>query len=189
MIKTFNYINSKGESKKHSVAVLSETPDYLMGIDLFSIIKKIIDNEDWFEKNFYMLQNKKIVYKSIIDLIQHCIVIQNEMKNVANYSVLEEDVDVFYNTVNEDLCDTTNLENTEKIKHFNLLDETNPIPNFFKAKDEYNKIISVFKFREPTIYKDLKESRSAEKKPIEGFDNEWMKSFKNFKKSGIQKEN
>lgn len=188
MIKTFDYTNSKGESKKHIIAVLSETPDYLMGIDLASVVHKIIGNEEWFD-HFYMIQDKKIIHKDVIDLIQQYNVISNEMKNIANYSVLEEDVNIFYSDASDYIYDIRNLENKENIKHFNLLDETNPIPNFFKAKDEYNKIVNLFRYREPTVYKDLKESRSAEKKLIEGFNNEWMKSFKNFKKSGIQKEN
>lgn len=187
MIKSFNYTNSKGETKKHIVAVISETPDYLMSLDLGSVVHKIIEDEKWFD-NFYMIQNNKVESKDIVDLIHQYNLITNEIETVKDYSVNSDDITVFYNENHTSISNSDNLKGSENIKHFDLLGESETIPNFIKAKNEYNKIIDVFKNRESIKYNDLKESRSTEKKPIEGFDNEWMKSFKNFKKSGIQKE-
>lgn len=187
MIKSFNYTNSKGETKKHIVAVLSETPEYLLGIDLGSVVHKIIEDEKWFDNLYMCPEDKGLELKNIIDLIQHYNLIQHEIETIKDFSLYSKDVDVFYKEDHTPIKDVKNLSE-ESLECFDLINETETIPNFLKAKNEYNKIVGLFKNRESTKYNDLKESRSAEKKPIEGFDNEWMKSFKNFKKSGIQKE-
>lgn len=96
-VKNFNYTNSKGETKNHTVFLLSETPDYLMGIDVDALVTE--------EKN------KDIVY---------------------------------------------------------------------------NELVKILGKREPTQYQTLAESKSLEKKPIEGFDKSWFRAFRNFKKSNIK---
>lgn len=99
MIQSFKYKNSKGEIKERLVAVLSETPDYLLGLEINNILNPIEDS---------------------------------------------------------------------------------------KVKEETKKrIYSMFENRKVTFYTDLKSSRLSEKTVIEGFDNSWMKAFRNFKKVNI----
>lgn len=101
MIKSFKYKNSKGEIKDYIIGVLSETPDYMMGIDINSLLNTIED--------------------SII------------------------------------------RENTK------------------------NKIYKILENSSVSFYNNLKESRFSEKKPIKGFESDWMKFFKNFKKINLIK--
>lgn len=99
MIQSFKYQSSKGEIKERLVAVISETPDYLLGLEINNILNPIED------------------------------------------SVIKEE--------------------TKK------------------------RIYSIFENRKVTFYTDLKSSRLSEKTGIEGFDESWMKAFRNFKKVNI----
>lgn len=182
MVKTFMYTNSKGETKPHVIAVTSETPDYLMGIDIKKVIANVIGDDDWSSKKlYYFSQENDDEYHDggILSLISFYNVNQEEKAPQEKYDFyyLDKEIKRFGYEDDKEFLDN----NADKANLIN----SNPIPNFDKAVKEYNNIKNLFAGREPTQYKTLQECRISKKDPIDGLDPEWMKAFKNFKKSGI----
>lgn len=230
-IKKFNYTNSRGESKEHDVFVLSETPDYLMGIDGNSLMKTIIDKNDkdlkgskshsvWGEKDYLSVifqddGNNHIVFAKPFNLIEKRKTLEKELskKDVNFYKFLifyrndDKPIDmVLFNKIFEKYNIDNGTDLVNDLDDFNADDSSEfflftrdlnwfsyaarkeyiPIPGWEEMLKTYEAITKVFENREPTQYQSLQESRSGEKKPIEGFDQEWFKAFRNFKKSGIK---
>lgn len=238
-IREFKYTNSKGESKKHLIFALSETPDYLMGIDVESVLKNIVDANDtsrtdpkehsvWCNDNYVIIFTKVVdeTGKTELSIFDNCnlsdvvsvknnidaelgeerekffldIVIYNKDHtkidvDTLNSFIHDYKIDNITDFVNK--IDTIGQEATPNYSHFcqNLLwisleaeNKNNvTIPGWKSMIEAFNNMSKVFENREPTQYQSLQESRSGEKKPIEGFDESWIKAFRNFKKSGIAK--
>lgn len=234
-LRKFNYVNSKGEKQKHIICALSETPEYLMGIDVNSLIKTIIDNNDkdftvtkesphslWSTKNYVEVRSsvsENMFCDPNISLFE---IVNLRKKFEESLKGIEGEIDInfnnfliFYNInndpVNVELLKTIIKENdisdndglieflknciedknnkfnyfATNHKWFSYVGNNIPIPGFKEIESLYDGLKNIFEYREPTQYQSLQESRSSEKKPIEGFDESWMKAFRNFKKSGI----
>lgn len=240
-LRKFNYTNSRGEKHAHAVYALSETPDYLMGIDVNKALELVVDKND---KDFkgdghspwcynlilatidFAKDNKPTYLKlNDIDLIglaasravwetEHAAskpeyqAYYDELNNLVLYnddhSPIDKDklvkfIDDKNITNGKDLVDAINDAAKDDNNEYYLFahnlscfsfacpDTYKPaMPGFHEMCKRYLAMQEVLLTREPTQYKDLKESRAAGKQKIEGFNEEWMKAFKNFKKSGIE---
>lgn len=181
MIKVFSYTNSKGERKHYRVYEVSETPEYLMGIDLKKAIDNVIGDPDWTETKycFFSKESSGIIMGDLLNLVAAHIVnvTENNDSDMYNFWYFDKNFNV-PPSFNEDFLKayankSSTLENCD-------------IPNFDKAVKTYRDLQSILSKRPASQYKSLQESRSAGKEKIEGLDPEWMKAFKNFKKSGIE---
>lgn len=201
MIICFNYTNSKGEKHWHLVAPTSETPEHIMGICIDSYLKKIVDvndkdfkgegHSDWATKDYFAildLPNPSVTRYDIAKLMLSYWraqitapnapeVVQDHLKNFGN--------EIYY--AKEPIAEVDNEKTFRE-----LVDEgkivkgkVEDIPGWDKAFEEFKKIVACFENRKPTQYASLKESR-GDKTPIQNFDSNWMNSFKNFKKSGVE---
>lgn len=245
-LRQFNYTNSKGEKNEHSIFALSETPDYLMGIDINKALELVIDANDKDFKgapevhspwcfNLIRLDNSypddkgetHICFKkaSLMNIAASREVWETESPNAKeqnrfyyapeNNLVLynndhsEIDVSMLVDFIKEldlkycvdfvNAIDDAASDDSSKFYLFALnlnwfslaCPETYKptMPGFHEMCKRYKAMNETLLLRKPTQYKDLKESRTSEKQKIAGFDDEWMKAFKNFKKSGIEKIN
>lgn len=198
MLKTFIYKNSKGEVNKHTVYVLSETPDYLMGIDALSALKKDIDAEDKSFKeseehphsewthSWYEADSKSYETHNLFSLIASIKVAETEHKD----SFIVHHLDGKTAMKLASLSDDEALKAVNSGEKLNLADKKDiaKVPGLAKAIDDYGKLQDVLLNKPVTKYESLRECRAAGKKKIEGLEGQWMKSFKNFKKSGIVEE-
>lgn len=241
-LRKFNYTNSKGEKHAHIVYALSETPDYLMGIDANKALELVVDKNDkdfkgpqphseWCynlvlatidsakddEPTYLNLNDTNLVgiaasravwetehkaskpeYQAYYDELNN-LVLYNDDHSPIDKDKLVKLIDD-KNVVNgKDLVDAINAAAADDSDEYYLFarnlsdfsfvcpDDYKPaMPGFHEMCKRYNAMQEVLLMREPTQYKDLKESRAAGKQKIEGFDEDWMKAFKNFKKSGIE---
>lgn len=213
-LNVFDYVNSRGEKNKHAVYVLSETPDYLMGIDMNKVLELIADKNDknfkptkenphspWcfnlvrlensddgilvnFDVRLYELAASHFVhqtekpYGSLKDIIA-----------VYNDSHSKVDADAIINAIRESKAKTVEafINSAKDLKWFSVVDaKSDAFPGWEELLNAYEKMQDVLLNRDPTQYKSLQESRATGKQKIEGFDEEWMKAFKNFKKSGVK---
>lgn len=198
MLKTFMYENSKGERNKHIVYVLSETPEHLMGIDALSVLKKDIDAEDksfkeseenphsewtynWYEvdgasyKSYDLFSYIASINSSDTELVDSLIVYHLDGKTAKKLASMsnEDAIKVISSGEKIDLAKKSGIAK---------------VPGLAKAIDDYGKLQKVLLDKPATQYKDLRESRAAGKQKIEGLEGQWMKSFKNFKRSRIMEE-
>lgn len=194
MLKTFMYKNSKGERNSHIVYVLSETPEHLMGIDALSALKKDIDAEDKSFKeseehphsewthNWYSTDGKSY---SLFSLIASIKVAETEHKDFIVYHLDSKTADKLASLSKDEALKAVNA--SEKL---NLADKNGiaKVPGLARAIEDYDKLQDVLLNRPVTKYESLRESRAAGKQKIERLEEQWMKSFKNFKKSGIVEE-
>lgn len=197
MLKTFTYKNSKGEVNKHTVYVLSETPDHLMGIDALSVLKKDIDAEDKSFKeseehphsewthNWYEAGSKSYETYSLLSLIASIKVAETEHKDFIVHHLDSKTAMKLAS-----LSDDEALKAVGSGEKLSLADKKDiaKVPGLAKAIEDYDKLQDVLLNRPVTKYESLRECRAAGKKRIEGLEGQWMKSFKNFKKSGIVEE-
>lgn len=197
MLKTFTYKNSKGEVNKHTVYVLSETPDHLMGIDALSVLKKDIDAEDKSFKeseehphsewthNWYEVGSKSYETYSLLSLIASIKVAETEHKDFIVHHLDSKTAMKLAS-----LSDDEALKAVDSGEKLSLADKKDiaKVPGLAKAIEDYDKLQDVLLNRPVTKYESLRECRAAGKKKIEGLEGQWMKSFKNFKKSGIVEE-
>lgn len=197
MLKTFTYKNSKGEVNKHTVYALSETPDHLMGIDALSVLKKDIDAEDKSFKeseehphsewthNWYEVGSKSYKTYSLLSLIASIKVAETEHKDFIVHHLDSKTAMKLAS-----LSDDEALKAVSSGEKLSLADKKDiaKVPGLAKAIEDYDKLQDVLLNRPVTKYESLRECRAAGKKKIEGLEGQWMKSFKNFKKSGIVEE-
>lgn len=242
-LRSFNYTNSKGETHWHAVYALSETPDYLMGIDANKALELVVDKYDkdkgpqphsewcynlmsletefaaddeptnivWRDINLVNLAAAKCVYdteapsrdakhQAYYEPLNNLVLYNKDHSPIDKEKLLKfvKDKNVVNGTDFVNALDEAARWDSDEFYLFALNlcwftiapeDKSNvPMPGFFEMIDRHKKMSEVLLLREPTQYKDLKESRAAGKQKIEGFDEEWMKAFKNFKKSGIKVE-
>lgn len=214
-LKIFEYTNSSNETNAHAVYVISETPEHLMGIDLNKALELVVDKNDksfksadgnahspWcfnlvrlenaddgisvsFNVKLYelaaahFLHQTEKPYGSLKDIValyndDHSKIDTDKIIDAIHTSKAHS-VEAFLDHIEEDL------------KWFSVVDaKSNALPGWEEVLDTYEKMQEVLLNRDPTQYQSLQESRAASKKPIEGFNEEWMKAFKNFKKSRIK---
>lgn len=177
----FNYTNSKGERKHFRVYEVSETPEYLMGIDLKKAIDNAIGDPDWAKFNycFFSRESGRIIMGDLLNLVAAHIVNVTENNDLTMYDFWYFDKDFDAPAIFDEgfLKAHANKSNTLK---------GCTIPNFDKAVKTYEGLQNTLSNRPASQYGSLQESRAVGKEKIEGLDPEWMKAFKNFKKSGIE---
>lgn len=215
-LKIFEYTNSKNETNTHAVYVISETPEYMIGIDLNKALELVVDRNDkdfrpadnnvhspWcfnlvrlenaddeISVNFnvklyelaaaHFLHQTEKPYGSFKDIValyndSHSKIDTDKIIDAVHASKAHS-VEAFLDSIEDD-----------DLKWFSVVDaKSNVLPGWEELLHTYEKMQEVLLNRDPTQYQSLQESRAASKKPIEGFDKEWMKAFKNFKKSGIK---
>lgn len=181
MIRVFSYTNSKGERKYYRVYEVSETPEYLMGIDLKKALDNAIGDPDWTELNycFFSKESNGIIMGDLLNLVAAHIVNVTENNESAMY-------DFWYFDKNFEIPSTFDEDFLKAYANKSSTLKDCDIPNFDKAVKTYEGLQKVLSNRPASQYGSLQESRAAGKEKIEGLNPEWMKAFKNFKKSGIE---
>lgn len=240
-LRKFNYTNSKGEKHSHIVYALSETPDYLMGIDVNKALELVVDKHDkdfkgdghspWCynlilatidfakddEPTYLKLNDASLVglaaaeavwetehnvskpeYQAYYDELNNLILYNDDHTPIDKDKLVKliDDRNIVNGKDLTDAIDKAAMDDSDEyylfarnLNWFSLVhSETyeSEMPGFQEMRKRYQDMQKVLLMREPTQYKDLKESRAAGKQKIAGFDEEWMKAFKNFKKSGIE---
>lgn len=194
MLQTFRYRNSRGETGNYSVFVLSETPRYLMGIDFLSELKRETTRKDpdykkstehpyskWVD-NWFTTEDSRIIEYNLISLIASC-----KMPSEGSFFAYHLDDDAA-KKISTDISVEDVVKLVEAGEKFDLSseDDLRKVPALAAAIEDYDNLMGVLLLREPTQYKDLKESRASEKARIKGLDERWMEAFKLFKKENIQ---
>lgn len=213
-LNVFDYVNSRGEKNRHAVYVLSETPDYLMGIDVNKALELIVDKNDenftptkenphspWCFNLVRMENSDEGVlvnfYAKLYELAAAHFVYHDEKSDRSSEDIIavynddhsKINTDYIVNAIRESKAKSIEafISNVKDLKWFSVVDAKSDVfPGWEEVLSTYAKMQDVLLNRDPTQCKSLQESRAAGKQKIEGFDEEWMKAFKNFKKSGIK---
>lgn len=240
-LRKFNYTNSKGEKHSHIVYVLSETPEYLMGIDVNKALELVVDKKDkdfkgdghspWCynlilatidfvkddEPTYLKLNDANLVglaaakavwetehnvskpeYQAYYDELNNLVLYNDDHTPIDKEKLVKfiDDRNIINGKDLTDAIDKAAMNDSDEYylfaRNLNWFSLVHPetyeseMPGFEEMCKRYDAMQKVLLMREPTQYKDLKESRAAGKKKIADFDEDWMKAFKNFKKSGIE---